>query len=155
MRDTINRPGIEALFSQLPSAAIIQLAQVLAHRADLVLRKHCQLSLTQFKLLLLVKYRQPSISQIDAAGCLQLTPAAVSQLVTALTKTEHLLQTTTPENRRQNCLQLTEGGEHCITIGLKELKNLEIELQTMASQEEVRSCFNTAKKLLLTLRTPQ
>lgn len=88
---------------------------------DQTLRKHANISLSQFTLLLSINQFQP-VSQRKIATFLNITPAAVSRRVEVAQRNRWIELDSQLSDGRMQALQLTKKGEKMITQGLATLE---------------------------------
>ena len=134
------------------SAQVVQLSELLIKKADQILNRTCDLTLSQFNILFLLQH-QGTLSQQALAQQLHLTPAAISRLTETLMAKKYVSRKENPSNRRQNCVDLTSTGNTKVTTAINLLQDLEKQLYHSVGEHELTIFLNTVKHLTSHLTT--
>lgn len=95
-----------------------RLAFCLARQSDQVLQEQLGIGMSQFKILMILRW-QPNILQKQIAEALGQTEASISRQIKLQLKAGHLETTVSPSNRRQHITRLTAKGSRIIEKALE------------------------------------
>jgi DNA-binding MarR family transcriptional regulator len=128
------------------SSAVVRFVHILTKRADSILRTHCNLSYTHFRVLVMLDAQQ-RMTQQDVAECLEVTAAAISRLTESLEQKQLIQRQENPANRRQNLMTLTSDGENLLKEAATHITKLETELYSEVTAADLKTFTAVANHL--------
>jgi DNA-binding MarR family transcriptional regulator len=129
------------------SVLVIHLAALLTKSADHALTEQSDLTMAQFKILMVLQ-NQKTIYQHTIAECFGLSAAAISRLIEVLVEKKYITRTVDAANRRRHTLHLTDLGLEKVTQSIELIRIMEKELYSVLSKQELAQFKSILQRLV-------